>query len=79
MKRIDATFSQPHGIAIDEKEGVVYIASRNNNPNGPAPHHSSSCGGRNGYYQMFDLNTLQKLPGKYEVTVDPYSFDARFK
>lgn len=80
VESIYGTFFQPHGIIVDDKEGVFYIASRNSNPNGPAPHHVSDCGGRNGYYQVYDLSTLKPLNGRrYEVTPDPYSFDIRFK
>lgn len=77
--RIDAPFYQPHGIAVDDRDGLFFVASRNANPNGPAPHHSSACAGRNGYYHVFDLNTFARLPKRYEVTVEPYSADTRFK
>ncbi len=77
--RIDGPFYQPHGIAVDDENGTLYIASRNSNPNGPAPHHASSCSGRNGYYHVYDLHSFTRLPRKYEVTVEPYSTDARFK
>jgi len=77
--RIDGPFYQPHGIAVDDKNGTFYVISRNANQNGPAPHHSSSCAGRNGYYNVYDLNTMQRLPKRYEVTVEPYSADVRFK
>lgn len=77
--RIDGQFYQPHGITVDDKNGVFYIVSENSNPNGPAPHHVSDCGGRDGYYNVYDLNTFQKLPRRYEVTADPYSADIRFK
>ena len=80
VKRIDGEFYQPHGMAVDDKNGKVYIASRNSNANGPAPHHTSDCGGRNGYYQVFDLNTLTPANNRrYEVTPDPYSIGMRFK
>lgn len=79
VTRIDGPFYQPHGITVDDKNGVFYVVSENANPNGPAPHHASSCNGRNGYYNVYDLNTLQRLPKRYEVTVDPYSADTRFK
>lgn len=79
IKRIDGPFYQPHGISVDDVNGLVYIFNRNVNSNGPAPHHSSSCNGRNGYYTIYDLNTLQKLPRRFEVSVDPYSSDIRFK
>jgi len=79
--RIDGTFFQPHGITVDDQNGVIYIPSRNVNPNGPAPHHTSSCGGRNGYYQLYDLNTLKPLLNDrhFEATPDAYSCEVRFK
>ena len=41
---------------------------------GPAPHHTTDCGGRNGYLTLIDLNTLTLLPSfKTELTPDPYS------
>ncbi|HEY1032103.1 MAG TPA: hypothetical protein VGD89_10030 [Flavipsychrobacter sp.] len=78
VKRIDGPFFQPHGISVDDRNGLLYIANRNIDVSGPAPHHASSCGGRNGYYLIYDLNTLERLPKRYEVSVDPYSSDARF-
>jgi DNA-binding beta-propeller fold protein YncE len=79
-KRIDAPFYQPHGINVDDQHAIFYVYSRNVNPSGPAPHHSSSCAGRNGYYQVFDLNALNlKTNKRFETIVDPYSADTRFK
>ncbi len=64
---------QPHGIAVDDLNGRVYISNRNVSNDGPAPHHSSLCGGRNGYMTAIDMNTLQLVPNfKAEVSVDPY-------
>ncbi len=64
---------QSHGIAVDETNNRVYVTNRNVNSNGPAPHHSSVCGGRNGNITAIDLNTLELVPGfKTEVSVDPY-------
>lgn len=77
--RIEGPFYQPHAITVDDQNSTFYVVSRNVNPNGPAPHHSSSCSGRNGFYHVYDLNTFEKLPKRYEVTVEPYSADARFK
>jgi len=77
--RIDGPFYQPHGIAVDDRSKTFYVISRNASTDGPAPHHSSSCAGRNGYYDVYDLNTFSKLPKRYEVTVEPYSADIRFK
>jgi DNA-binding beta-propeller fold protein YncE len=65
---------QPHGIALDEVSGLMVVTNRNVNVNGPAPHHTSSCGGRNGYLTAIDIQTLQLLPGfKPELSSDPYS------
>jgi DNA-binding beta-propeller fold protein YncE len=73
-------FYQPHGIVVDEQNDLIYIASTNTNPDGPAPHHSSSCNGRNGWYSIYDLNTLQPFNNiRYETTPDPYGADVRFK
>lgn len=64
---------QPHGQAIDDNGKKVFIANRNINPSGPAPHHSSSCNGRNGYLTIIDMNTLELVPGyNAEMSVDPY-------
>lgn len=65
--------TQPHGIAVDEQKGVVYVANRNIDVTGPLPHHSSACGGRNGYITFIDLNTLLLTGKNVEVSVDPYS------
>lgn len=71
---------EPHGIGVDDAAGIVMIANRNVNPGGPAPHHSSDCGGRNGYLKFIDLNTLSFItPYRPEVSVDPYSVAAKTK
>jgi YVTN family beta-propeller protein len=77
--RIEGPFYQPHAITVDDQKGVFYVVSRNSNPAGPAPHHSSSCGDRNGYYHVYDLATFKRLPKRYEVGAEPYSADTRFK
>ena len=77
IKTIHTGF-QPHGIAVDDVEGLVYIAHRNVNSNGPPPHHSTDCDGRNGYVTMIDLNSLELVDAyKVEVSVDPYSVAIR--
>ncbi len=69
---------QPHGLSVDDVKGLVYVANRNIDPNGPAPHHTTDCGGRNGYLTIIDLNTLNLLPGKkVELASDPYSVSIR--
>lgn len=69
---------QPHGIAVDDEEQLVYVSHRNINSNGPAPHHTTDCAGRNGYVTIIDMNTLELVPGyKVEISVDPYSLSIR--
>lgn len=64
----------PHGITVDDAHGLVFVTNRNlTTSGGPAPHHTSVCGGRNGYMTAIDLNTLELLPDyKHELSVDPY-------
>lgn len=69
---------QPHGIAVDETKDLVYVAHRNIRSDGPAPHHTTSCGGRNGNITALRMGTLDLLPGfKHELSVDPYSVGLR--
>jgi YVTN family beta-propeller protein len=68
---------QPHGIVVDEKRKVVYVANRNVS-GGVAPHHSSACIGTNGYLSEIDLQTLVRNPSfKPELSVDPYAITIR--
>ena len=70
---------QPHGICVDEKKGLVYVANRNFS-GGTAPHHATACAGKNGYLSVIDMNTMEKLPDfKPEVSVDPYAITVRPK
>ncbi len=79
-KVLKGDFYQPHGITVDDRYGKIYIASTNSNPDGPAPHHATACGGRAGWYSVYSLNTLEPLNSRrYQVTVMPYSADVRFK
>jgi DNA-binding beta-propeller fold protein YncE len=69
---------QPHGLMTDDAKNLVYVANRNANPNGPAPHHTTDCGGRNGYLTIIDMSTLKILPDKIiELGSDPYSVEVR--
>jgi len=80
VKVIEGNFANPHGITVDDDKGLVYIASRNILSVGPLPHHTSVCAGKNGYYNVYDLYTLEPATTKrYEVIPEPYSFDTRFK
>jgi DNA-binding beta-propeller fold protein YncE len=80
VKRIDGLCWQPHGITVDDKNGVFYVVSRNYSSDGPAPHHSSVCGGRNGWYNIYSIHTLEPInTHRYEMSADAYSADTRFK
>ncbi len=67
---------QPHGIAVDESNGLLVVASRNILVTGPTPHHTGNCG-RNGFVNYFDLSTMQLLKKQTEVASDPYSVTIR--
>ena len=78
--RIDGDFYQPHGIAVDDRNGIIYVASTNANPDGPAPHHPTAFAGRAGWYSLLNLNTLQAYDNRrYQLLVSPYSAATRFK
>jgi DNA-binding beta-propeller fold protein YncE len=65
---------QPHGLAVDLAAGFLVVANRNVSVGGPAPHHSSNCGTRNGNLALIDLNTLELVQGyKPELSADPYT------
>ena len=70
--RIEGDFYQPHGITVDDQNGKIYVVSTNANPNGPAPHHATSCNGRAGWYSLLDLNTFRQTDNKrYQLLVLP--------
>lgn len=78
-KVISGDFYQPNSIALNEQGNTFFVFSRNQNYDGPAPHHSGPCSGRNGYYQVYDLNTLEPKNGRrYEILVDPFIAASRF-
>jgi DNA-binding beta-propeller fold protein YncE len=72
------TGHQPHGMAINDNNNEVIVANRNQTSDGPAPHHSSDCIGRNGNLVSIDENTLQLKKKKIEVSVDPYYLDFKY-
>ncbi len=79
VKIIAGDFYQPNSVALNEQDNTFYVFSRNQNYDGPAPHHSGPCSGRNGYYQVYDLNTLEPKNGRrYEILVDPFIAASRF-
>ncbi len=75
------TGHQPHGIAVDDNNDIVYVANRNISSGGPASHHAvniSTCSGNNGYVTFIDMKTLSLIQQgssskQVEVAVDPYS------
>lgn len=77
LKVIREKFYQPHGITFDETGNLLYVVSRNADANGPAPHHTSECGNRNGFFHVIDINTWQVVRSASEISVDPYSADFR--
>lgn len=65
---------QPHGVTVDDDRKIVVVVNRNNSVSGPAPHHTTSCIGRNGDFSLIDMNTNTLIPSsKTELIVDPYS------
>ncbi|MBI3511013.1 MAG: YncE family protein [Bacteroidetes bacterium] len=65
---------QPHGIVVDDDQQRVIVANRNIFPGGPAPHHTTSCGGRNGYITEIDMSSNTLISGsKRELIADPYT------
>ena len=65
---------QPHGVSVDDDNDCVYIANLNYDSSGPAPHHVTACGGRNGYMTIIDQNTLQLYR---KILSDGSSFEYR--
>jgi DNA-binding beta-propeller fold protein YncE len=78
VKKTVFTGFQPHGVLVDDEKNVALVVNRNTSSSGPAPHHSSLCGGRNGSLSQIDLNTLTIIPSKdLELSVDPYAIELR--
>ena len=82
VKVLQGDMFQPHGVFVDDDGGYVYVTNRNVDPSGPAPHHVSTCGGRNGFMKIIKLNAdpnaMDFIPGyRTEVSVDPYSVAGR--
>jgi DNA-binding beta-propeller fold protein YncE len=78
------TGHQPHGIEVDENKKLVYVVNRNFSTDGPAPHHSTECGGRNGNVSFIDLVTRTMVTNhagtsikKVEISADPYSVSVK--
>lgn len=69
------TGTNPHGIAVDDLNGLVYVVHQNlPGSNGQAPHHVGACAGQNGNLTLIDMHTLELVRGfKFELTVNPYT------
>lgn len=77
VKKVFTGF-QPHGVYVDDEKGFALVANRNVSTEGPAPHHSSFCGGKNGNLSFIDLNSLNvRFEKQQELSVDPYAIDER--
>ncbi|MEI8279456.1 MAG: hypothetical protein WCG87_06805 [Bacteroidota bacterium] len=77
--RIDGDFYQPNGIAVDDQNGLLYIVSRNLT-GGVVAHHTSICGGNDGWYNVYDLKTFKPLNNiRYEGASDSYDASTRFE
>ena len=77
VHKVYEKFYQPHGIAVDDDRDLLYVASTNANPSGPAPHHASACAGRNGFFHVIDLNTWNATITSAELSVFPYSISVK--
>ena len=75
LKNIKTNMAEPHGIAVDDASGLVYVANRN--ISGPLPHHSTNCAGKIGFVSFIQLKTLAVLPKTREIAKDPYSVALR--
>lgn len=79
MQTIYGPFWQPHGIAVDDNNGIFYVVSTN--IGGPfTGHNHTNSSGKSGWYSVYDINTLQPINDRqYELLSQPYSADARMK
>jgi YVTN family beta-propeller protein len=76
IKRIRVGW-QPHGIVVDDEEGLVYVSNRNYGAGSP-PHHPSVCAGNNGNLSVIDIASLQTINSIHaELSVDPYGMAIR--
>lgn len=76
VKKIHTGY-EPYALAVDDSTGIVMVANSNLNPGGPAPHHTSACGGRNGYVTFIDIASLSLTGKKIETTTFPRSVACR--
>lgn len=63
---------EPYSITLDDENGIAIVTNANLHISGPAPHHVSKCGGRNGSVSFINIHTLELTGKKSEVAVFPY-------
>jgi DNA-binding beta-propeller fold protein YncE len=68
-------FFQPHGMAVDNQNHLLYVFSLN--VNGATQHHAVK-GNKDGWYTIYDIGTLTPYPGRLELKSFPYNGVARF-
>lgn len=69
---------QPYGLALHPGTQMVVVANANISPAGPASHHETGCGKKNGNATFIDLATLSVVPKKkLELSSFPYAVGAR--
>ena len=76
IDRVKAGY-QSSGMCLVSAQNYLAVVNSNLHAAGPAPHHSSGCGGRNGYLTFLDLSTLRVLPGRCEVAAYPRAISLR--
>lgn len=63
---------QPHGIALDEKNNLLYVPNRNLVGSGLPSYYSSLCTGRNGFVSVLNIPSLSIKKEHIELSVDTY-------
>lgn len=63
---------EPHGIAIDEANNLLYVPSRNLTGQGIPPHHASVCTGKNGFITVLNIPSMSIKKSRIELSVDTY-------
>ena len=57
---------------------MFYVLSKNFT-SGYTDAYTSICGAKNGWYSVYDMNTLNVIKEKVETEENPYFADTRFK
>jgi YVTN family beta-propeller protein len=78
VKILNGDFFEPHDLAVDEEDGLLYIASWNRDSKVPQCHPIPG-GGSAGWYTVYDLNTLEPADSRrFVVLLQPYAIINRF-